>query len=640
VSAPAKEQTRARGRRLGALLFAVAFAALALHTLRFLPFISDDALISLTYAKRLARGHGLTWNGQLYVEGYSNLLWVLATGALGALGLDLITAARVLGYAFMGAALAAFVYAHRPASLQTALPTLAALLFVALSGSYGAWTIGGLEQPLLACLLAWAVVLTYPHLGLKGTTPRRMLAPGLCFALLCLTRLDAPLYTAAAVLAIFWTGRLNRDSLRKAFWLAVLPVLFVLGHEAFRLWYYGEWLPNTALVKFHPSGTHALGGLAYLAKGALPAAPLIATAALAAVVCLRRNFRRERVVLLVTLTAAWVSYVAVIGGDIFPAWRHFVPVVLFLSLLAAEGGAWLARHATGRAYRTTMRAAALALLLYAFVHYKDDENFRAISERWEWDAEPVGLLFRKAFAAEQPLMAIDPAGGLPFWAELPALDMLGLNDKYLPRHPPPDVGQGPIAHEMGDGQYILNRRPDLVVFLLPTGNDHGYFLSGRQMQQDPRFFRDYTLVRFETREPRKVTARVWVRRESERIGVRREPERVTVPGFLVCDHWWSVARLGADGRLVVPITPEQSALLKNFELPAGRWRVETDASPPSVRAVVKRHAADARPAPQKLLDAPTPAMLDWPGGPLDIELFAPAAGSVEVHKLTFTRVQD
>ena len=44
--------------------------------------------------------------------------------------------------------------------------------------------------------------------------------------------------------------------------LAALPVLFVLGHEAFRLAYYGEWVPNTALVKFHPSGTHAADGRA------------------------------------------------------------------------------------------------------------------------------------------------------------------------------------------------------------------------------------------------------------------------------------------------------------------------------------------------------------------------------------------
>ena len=649
MTKPAELKSREAGRRLGLLVFAVAFAALALHTLRFLPFISDDALISLTYAKRLAQGHGLTWNGGLYVEGYSNLLWVLANGALGALGLSLTDAARVLGYAFSGAALAAFLYAHPPRDVRAALPTLLTLLFVALSGSFGAWTIGGLEQPLLACLLAWAVVLTYPLLERRDAPPRAMLTPGLFYALLCLTRLDAPLYTAAAVLAIFLTGGVNRDSLRKAFGLALLPALFVLGHEAFRLWYYGEWVPNTALVKFHPSGTHALGGLAYLGRGALPALPFLALAALAAYACLRHHHARARVVLLVTLAGAWAAYVASIGGDIFPSWRHFVPFYVLLALLIAEGGAWLAGRADARTYRAATLAAALALALFTFLQYRDAENFRAVSERWEWDAEPVGLLFKKAFAAEQPLLAIDPAGGLPFWSELPALDMLGLNDKYLPRHPPPDVGRGPIAHEMGDGRYILSREPDLVVFLLPTGNDHGYFLSGRQMQQDPRFFRDYTLVRFEAREPRPVTSRVWVRRESRRIGIKREGGRVSVPGFLINGHHWGVARLGRDGRLVTPVTQSRAALLDKFQLPAGRWRVEVDASGP-VRFVAKRPRSDINdsrgpdaggpPGADDVLDAATPAVLDWPGGALDVELFATTAGEVEVHRLTFTLVQD
>lgn len=630
MSAPAHGRGRRAGRWLGLLIFAAGFGALALHTRRFLPFISDDALISLTYAKRLAQGLGLTWNGGLYVEGYSNLLWVLATGALGALGMDLIAAARALGYAGMGAALAAFLHAHPPGSLRAALPTLCALLFVALSGPFAAWTIGGLEQPLLAALLAWAVVLTYPRLEREVASARAMLAPGLCFALLCLTRLDAPVYTAGAVCAVLLCGGLHRDSLRKAFGLALLPALFVCGHELFRVVYYGEWVPNTMLVKFHPSGKHTADGLKYLGAGALASAPLFALAAAAAYACLRAGFRRARVVLLLALAAAWAAYVAAIGGDIFPAWRHFVPLVLLASLLVAEGGAWLASRASARAFRRATLAAVLALALFAFLQHRDGENFRAVTERWEWDAEAVGLLFKNAFADEQPLMAVDPAGGLPFWSELPALDMLGLNDKYLPRHPPPDLGQGPIAHELGDGQYVLDRRPDLVVFLLPTGNDHGYFLSGRQMQQDPRFFRDYTLVRFEARAPRRAVARVWVRRESERIGIRREAARVTVPGFLICDNQTSLARLGADGRLVVPATSEQPARLQNFELPAGRWRVEAEASS-NVRAVVGPGGAN------KLLDARTPAVLDWGGGALDVALLPEAGGVAEVHRLTFTR---
>ena len=42
------------------------------------PFFSDDAFVSLRYAERLLHGDGLTWTDGERVEGYSNLLWVLA----------------------------------------------------------------------------------------------------------------------------------------------------------------------------------------------------------------------------------------------------------------------------------------------------------------------------------------------------------------------------------------------------------------------------------------------------------------------------------------------------------------------------------------------------------------------------------
>lgn len=57
-------------------LFAAISASL-LITKHLLPFAIDDALISYRYSDRLLRGRGLTWNDGEFVEGYSNLLWVL-----------------------------------------------------------------------------------------------------------------------------------------------------------------------------------------------------------------------------------------------------------------------------------------------------------------------------------------------------------------------------------------------------------------------------------------------------------------------------------------------------------------------------------------------------------------------------------
>jgi arabinofuranosyltransferase len=54
------------------IAFLLPFAAiLFLNAVHYLPFLSDDSLISLRYAHRLLDGHGLTWTEGRPVEGYS-----------------------------------------------------------------------------------------------------------------------------------------------------------------------------------------------------------------------------------------------------------------------------------------------------------------------------------------------------------------------------------------------------------------------------------------------------------------------------------------------------------------------------------------------------------------------------------------
>ncbi|MFN2499228.1 MAG: hypothetical protein ABR557_09100 [Pyrinomonadaceae bacterium] len=628
------------------VLVVVALAVLAIHANRFLPFIADDALISLRYSQRLLAGQGLTWNPGESVEGYSNLLWVLCCAALGLTGIDLVTATRVLGFAGIAAAIAAIVYAHRPKTFKTALPVLLALMFFPLAAPIAVWAIGGMEQPMVAGLLAWAIVLCYPHLEITEVRTKSLLLPGVLLALLCITRLDGALFTIAAVVVIIIVSGAKGAAWRKAFILAALPILFTLLQIVFRRAYYGEWVPNTALVKFTPSLKHALDGWHYIRAGALPIAPLIVVALASVWVSFAKNFMRARMILLSAMLLAWTAYVILIGGDIFPAWRHFVPLILLLTLMATIGVEWIATHAR-RAQLFAISGVLAALLgLFSFLQGRDSENLRAISERWEWDGRAVGLLLKQAFGKQQALMAVDPAGCLPYWSELPAIDMLGLNDYYLPRHPPPGIGQGPIAHELGDGQYVLNRQPDLIVFLLPTGNDHGYFLSGRQMQQDPRFFRDYTLVRFEVHAPQRIVSRIWVRRYSERIGIRQLDNQITIPAFLLNESQPTVAFLNTANELVVAVSRRAPAQIANLNVPPGRWQLQVDGQTASLRVRVfkplQADTNDARAeAARMLLDAPLPAVLELPqGGAITIEILPETHGAVEVKQVQLTLVTE
>lgn len=639
------ERSRSPFIALGGL--SLALVALVLHALRYLPFIADDALISLRYAQRLLAGQGLTWTVGERVEGYSNLLWVLAVAGLGRLGVDLIAAARILGFLGMGAAIAAVIYAHLPTTLRAAVPVLLAVLYLPLSGPVAVWSIGGLEQPFVAAWLGWAVVLTYPLLDRPTVSWASMQAPGICLALLCVTRPDGVLFVAGTMFAILVIHGLRREGLRRAIGLAALPLLFTLAQLAFRLSYYESWVPNTALVKFAPSISHTWVGLRYLGAGAASLLPLIVLAAGSVFLSFRRKSGRARMTLLCLLTAVWVAYVAVVGGDIFPAWRHFVPLLVLLVLMVAEGARWVGGLVGTQSYATARTGGALLLGLFFFLQWNDQGNARAVFERWEWDGRVIGRLFKKAFGARQPLLAVDAAGALPYWSELPALDMLGLNDGYIPRHPPARPQRTNLGHDLGDGKYVLKRAPDLVVFGLATGGAGALFRSGREMQADPSFARHYTLVVFEGIEHgRSVRAQVWVRRQSERIGIRRSGGQIIVPGFLLNDGPESAARLGKKGALILPISAAQPGRLNRFELPPGRWGIKAEPSGALLRVRMRsrlmRPGGTPEGADRVVLDAPLPATLDPVdtalGRAVSLEVLPLGEGEVELEQLVLTRL--
>ena len=369
-----------------------------------MPFISDDSLISLRYAQRLLAGHGLTWTEGPPVEGYSNLLWILASALLGWFHVDLITSVRILGLLCSGLTVAAVVRAYAGSSWACLPAMLSGALVLVLAGPIAVWAIGGLEQPLVTLLLSWAIVSSFPLL--ERDSRRHAQAASLCLALLCLTRPDGVLFTATTLGAIVWCRRPRGAALRSALALALLPALFVLGQLAFRLAYYGEVVPNTALVKAGLSWHHAWGGVQYVWKGFLSLTPfsqiaLVIGAAATAGFSGGDRPQRARVLLLLAHAGVWLAYVALVGGDIFPAYRHFTPVVVVLAFLVAEGvmSLWQARPAR--------RAAALVGLVPAFALYvafqaRDPAHQRAIAERFEWRGQVAALALKRAFGAQQP----------------------------------------------------------------------------------------------------------------------------------------------------------------------------------------------------------------------------------------------
>jgi arabinofuranosyltransferase len=634
-------------RFLSVLLGALLFIVLAWHAFYYLPFLSDDALISLRYSQRLLHGHGLTWTEGKAVEGYSNLLWVLLAALMGALGFDLVDGVRVLGYACMLGAFAGVIHAHRPRDWPRALPALAGGLALALAAPVAIWTIGGLEQPLMMLLLIWALVLCYPIVEGGAVSTASAQVPGVLLGLLCLTRPDGVLFTAAIAAAILAGRGLSRSSLRIVALLSLLPAAACAGQLGFRLAYYGTWVPNTALVKASFSWKHFEDGLGYLRRGLPAQMPLIAAAAVAAIFGLAHSRRRPRVILLGMVIVAWMAYVALIAGDICPGWRHFLPMLAGLALLLAAGASWflewvLVSSKGGRSFRAATGAALILLAgffgVYLTGQMSDAENRRAREERWEWDGRAIGRMLKSGFEASRPLLAVDTAGCLPYWSELPALDMMGLNDEYIPHHPPASFGQGWIGHELGDGEYVLGRRPDLVVFCTPHGSAEACFRSGKQMQKNPRFAEEYTLATFKGEGSSEVLSRIWVRRLSPRIGIRRDDREVVVPAYLLNSDPDSFVELDSQGRFHVGIRRWAPAIAAGVPLPAGSWRVDVDSSA-EVEVVVTAAGQESGPVATgtSLSTARIAVRLETD---VDLALKMRHPGEVRVRGVTFTRIGD
>jgi hypothetical protein len=563
------------------LLAALPALALLVAQCAWLPhFVSDDAFISLRYVERLLAGDGLTWTDGERVEGYSNLLWVLGVaglhGGLG-VGVDLVAAARLLGFGCGAAALVVLACAGAPRDLPSLARAAVAPLLVASAQATLGWTQAGLEGPLVLLLLALGFASLAAAHDRDGPPAQwstaTLLRLGAPFALACWTRPDAPLWVFVAGLALAAGAR----SLRVALALGAPAALAVAAQLAFRRAYYGDTVPNTAHVKaeFAPAAWPA--GFDYVGSAIAAHPGSFVAAALAAVALWRAPARRPLLGALLLPVVAWLLYLASVGGDHFPCRRLLHGALAPLAVLVAVAARRTAPRAggtsgdahgavaadaapptspfTGHVADAASRgvplagAVTVAALLGAganlYVARTDAQSHELRAETWEWQGRELGRALAAAFPTERPLLAVDAAGALPFYSGLPCLDLLGLCDRSIATTPLPawldttlPGTPKPPGHLRGNGRYVLDRAPDLFVFGPPPGRPLPVFASGAELEADPRFLDGCRLVRVdlgerqlegERRAP--ITALVWARVDG-RIGVQRGDGRVVIPGWL------------------------------------------------------------------------------------------------------------
>jgi arabinofuranosyltransferase len=169
------------------------------------------------------------------------------------------------------------------------------------------------------------------------------------------------------------------------------------------------------------------------------------------------------------------AYIVYVGGD-WSVGRFFVPMLAFVYLMIAAGIYFIVEFvlqsvsrftfgASRRAQGAILLAIPIALALWFASAYNGEYKIfiggfdaalatqaRITAGKWLRQNVPAGTW-----------IAVDAAGQVPYFSELPAIDMFGINDVHIGRMPVANLGSGTPGHEKFDLGYIIARAPKYVV---------------------------------------------------------------------------------------------------------------------------------------------------------------------------------
>ena len=440
-------------------------------------WVCDDAFISFRYARNLVDGHGLVWNPGEYVEGYTNLLWTLLMAAGEALQLDSVLLSQLLGMASMLLLATALWLFSRAWSSRVAAPL--AVWMASSMEDMQIWTTGGLETITVAALTAWAALLLFGGSlskpaadGERSSRGLRETAAGVVCALLVLLRPDTILLSGGLLCAYVISVWSRGERLVTLVRLATPLILAVLGSTAFRVAYYGEWLPNTFYAK-SASEAYLGQGLTYvglfLAKNYVLVPLLVLGTWLAMRRCRGPGRPWMAAAALGSTSLLFALYVIWTGGDFMFA-RRLVPAIPLL-LLCCE----IALMELGSA--RLHLGVCLALVLATALPYPVYERWGSGNRIGDVAEEPAfypdevvqlrrsqGEALGRVFAGIDSVFLLE--GGLcmlAYYSRLPTLiEGNGLTDWTIARQSLEDRGM--VGHEKrAPPWYLEERRVNFIV---------------------------------------------------------------------------------------------------------------------------------------------------------------------------------
>lgn len=439
---------------------------------------SDDAFISYRYSWNLFNGEGLVFNLGERVEGYSNFLFtVLLTPAFWVSKDFVYPFAVACNTVFLLATVAAFAV-HM---LRSVGPKAALVGTFILCSNPWIWANAatGLETPLIMLLVSLGWIGAERHAASGDSKSVLLLAAVSCLSIL--SRIDGFILPVAVAVFLALRGRRSAAAI-------VLSAVgaTIAAYTAARFAYYGDVMGNTFYAKVSgPLDERILSGLGFLAENGmttgmwLPFGVAVAGFAAEAIKAgaangVGRGFKTivEAVGFPMFFCGLWLSYLVAIGGDIYYE-RFLVPLLplVIFDAMRALAGLGHGRLVTGAAlilFAQTVLAPANGRFDYAADKYDCWRN--------------LGVFL----GANHPnaTLAVDAAGKIPFYSELPTIDMLGLNDRHIGKGKPVEGKAFFPGHNKFDADYVLGRKPDLIAAWFSPPSDFSWGLSRAKISKE------------------------------------------------------------------------------------------------------------------------------------------------------------
>jgi hypothetical protein len=455
-------------------------AALVAHSLVF-DFVNDDAYISFVYARNLAEHGQLVFNLGEHVEGYTNFSWTVLLALGMKLGVPPDVSSRVLGTAFGVATLAVVArLSQLVRGGRSAWDWLPAALLAASSG-FACWCSGGLETQLFTFTFVLAV---------ERLWAGRLVASGVAFAACALTRPEGVLLFGLAVVHRAVANAMDERRVRPRrdewLWGAAFLAVYV-PYFAWRYWYYGDLLPNTAYVKtggtpsaayvqaMHAQGAFYVWQWATQSK-ALWAAPVALYGAW--------TYRRFGSLALV-VTVVYLIYTWRVGGDFMGLHRFVMPLFVLTALLVGLGLARIAERVPRTRAAVGVVLAALVLVPFgisqarltrASLVPKADRGIDrpGYLELYAHDRGLIGARLRELGLTEDELSWVGGVGVQPYFGRMRAYDVFGLVSRKVAHEVPPTRPR-PGHQKWAPADMVLATAPNFVFYCYQMHREAGRF---------------------------------------------------------------------------------------------------------------------------------------------------------------------